>query len=165
MAEENPLLLVEVTYELETGGQCIERRRRFRMTKAAFDQMRTAELRKKYLPGWAHLTGAVWRIEALMAPDVRIKSFHRVRIIKETPQRDPWRWYTVYSKTDEVVASGTAEHCAKVLGYKSRAGFDQMIARAKHGKIAKYRVIVEDKSPDIADMEDFEKGGDEYADC
>lgn len=152
------LLLVEVTYELETGGQRIERKRRFRMTEDAFEQMRTAELRKKYPPSWAHLTGAVWRIEALMDADAKVREFHRVRIIKESAKRDPWRWYTIYDgKTDEVIASGTAEHCAKALGYKNRTGFDQMLSRAKHGKIAKYRVVVEDKDPDDEDMEDFKE--------
>ena len=56
--------------------------------------------------------------------------------------------YTVWSaKTDELLACGTAQECANLLGYQSIETFRQMVCRALKGNVKKLYVekVVEDK--------------------
>lgn len=47
----------------------------------------------------------------------------------------PCNWYTVYSaKTDEIIASGTADMIVQQMGYASRNSFFSAVCHAKHKK-------------------------------
>lgn len=47
----------------------------------------------------------------------------------------PCSWYTVYSaKTDEIIASGTADMIVQQMGYASRNSFFSAVCHAKHKK-------------------------------
>lgn len=47
----------------------------------------------------------------------------------------PCSWYTVYSaKTDEIIASGTADIIVQQMGYASKNSFFSAICHAKHKK-------------------------------
>ena len=44
-------------------------------------------------------------------------------------------WYTVYDdKTDEIIASGTADMIVQQMGYASRNSFFSAVCHAKHKK-------------------------------
>ena len=59
--------------------------------------------------------------------------------------------YTVYSgKTDEIVAVGTSNECAKRLGL-TLASFHTMVSRHRRGIPGKYEFIVEDTPYDEED--------------
>lgn len=56
----------------------------------------------------------------------------------------PSTWYTVYmAETDEIVAVGTAEDCARQLGMGRTASFRQKASRAKYNGKAKYKILSE----------------------
>lgn len=58
--------------------------------------------------------------------------------------KPPSRYYTVWNaKTDELIACGTAEECATVMG-RSIADFHTMVSRVRSGKNKKFVVLVED---------------------
>lgn len=47
----------------------------------------------------------------------------------------PCNWYTVYlAKTDEIIASGTADMIVQQMGYASRNSFFSAVCHAKHKK-------------------------------
>lgn len=51
-------------------------------------------------------------------------------------------WYTVWdAKTDELIASGTAELCARRLGYKTANSFASAVSHAVNGScpLKKYK--------------------------
>ena len=49
------------------------------------------------------------------------------------------RYYTVYlCKTDEVIAQGTAEECAKQMGFSQANSFFSSLVKHKNGKAHKY---------------------------
>lgn len=54
------------------------------------------------------------------------------------------QYYTVWlSKTDQIVATGTAEECAEQLGM-TKASFYSLVWRAREGMRKKYTVLQED---------------------
>lgn len=56
----------------------------------------------------------------------------------------PCNWYTVYStKTDEIIASGTADMIVQQMGYASRNSFFSAITHAKTRKDSKYIYHIE----------------------
>ena len=58
--------------------------------------------------------------------------------------KPPLKYYTVWNmKTDEMVASGTAQECAAIMG-RSIADFYTMVMRVRKGKNRKFAVQVED---------------------
>lgn len=145
------LLTVEVVYDIEVPGGFQTKRRRFQVTPERFNEMRTAAIRKKYLPGWAYITGAIWRTEYLMGNEVTI-TYLRVRVVQKTGPRTPWHWYAIYNaKTDELLATGTAEQCAKAMGFKSPSTIYQLLSRTRNGINRKYRVIAMDSTPEDSD--------------
>ena len=55
------------------------------------------------------------------------------------------KYYTVYLQAnDKVVAFGSAEQCAKMLGFGSKSDFHSMVSHTKHGHTKKYAVVTED---------------------
>lgn len=53
--------------------------------------------------------------------------------------------YTVYdAKTDELLAFGTSDMCAELLGFKSVSRFYEMVSRVEHGRVKKYNVLKEE---------------------
>ena len=47
----------------------------------------------------------------------------------------PYNWYTVYlAKTDEIIASGTADMIVRQMGCASRNSFFSAVCHAKHKK-------------------------------
>lgn len=53
-------------------------------------------------------------------------------------------YYTVYlNKTDEIVASGNAEECAKQLSKKSLASFYSLVSKNRVGVQKRYTVVTE----------------------
>lgn len=57
----------------------------------------------------------------------------------------PLKYYTVYdNKTDEIVASGSAQECADALGIK-KSSFYYAWSRQKTGRVikGKYHILVE----------------------
>lgn len=57
------------------------------------------------------------------------------------------KYYTVWSrKTDEVLACGTSEECAKMLGMSSSASFRCMVSRSAKGRNKRYVVLKENGS-------------------
>lgn len=149
--DNQELLTVEVVYDIQThDGDMLERHRRFQMTPKAFEEIRTAEIRAKYLPAWALVTGAIWRIESLIGKGTVIKRFRRVQKVGTRGKRPPCRWYTVYDrKTDTLLTAGTAEDCSAALGFKNTASFYQMLSRTRNGKAYKYRICVEDRLSEL----------------
>ena len=54
-------------------------------------------------------------------------------------------FYTIYlSKTDEVIASGTAMECVKQMNMKSLNAFHSMVSKSTKGLRKKYTVVKED---------------------
>lgn len=54
------------------------------------------------------------------------------------------RYYTVHDrKTENVVASGSAQKCAGIMS-RSLHSFDSMITRTRNGEHKKYIVVIED---------------------
>ncbi len=54
------------------------------------------------------------------------------------------QFYTVYlSKTDEIVASGTAAECASALK-RTLASFYCLVTRVRNGNLKKYEIAQED---------------------
>lgn len=52
--------------------------------------------------------------------------------------------YTVYdAKTDELLAIGTVDKCAAMLGFQNASGFYEMVSRVAHGRAKKYTVFKE----------------------
>ena len=52
-------------------------------------------------------------------------------------------YYTIYeNSTDEIVASGKLDECAKQLNTNTRC-VSSLISRAKHKKRGKYSVVIE----------------------
>lgn len=53
------------------------------------------------------------------------------------------RLYTVWNaKTDELIVCGTADECAKFMGYATRNNFHGMVHRMTHGMGKKYHVEI-----------------------
>lgn len=60
----------------------------------------------------------------------------------------PAKWYTVYlRKTDEIVAFGTAEECARQLGFSGISSFKSCVSKSmdeKNTKYKRYEFIIDD---------------------
>lgn len=55
------------------------------------------------------------------------------------------KFYIVYLAVDDtIVATGSAEECAKQMGIKNARTFQSIISKARTGKRSKYEVIVSD---------------------
>ena len=77
-----------------------------------------------------------WRIEATRSPAHKGKPRH---------------YYTVWRRKDDSLAAyGTAQECAKVLGYATLTNFYRMVTDVGRGKHHRYDVLVED----VEDIDD-----------
>ena len=55
--------------------------------------------------------------------------------------------YIVYdAKTDDLLAMGTPDECAKALGLKNNAAFHQMVSKVRAGIVKKYVVMKDDEA-------------------
>ena len=53
--------------------------------------------------------------------------------------------YMLYdSRTDELLAFGTVDKCAAMLGFKKLSGFYEMVSRVQHGRVKKYTIFKEE---------------------
>jgi hypothetical protein len=58
---------------------------------------------------------------------------------------DQRKLYAVYNaKTDELLAFGNAEQCAKLLDMKNEISFRKMVWLFTHGKMKRYVVVIMD---------------------
>lgn len=55
------------------------------------------------------------------------------------------RYYAIYRKRDdELLACGSAEQCAKMMGYTSLRSFEDICRRSMAGTLSKYELYIED---------------------
>lgn len=70
--------------------------------------------------------------------------YHRVMMgLPKAAKGRPYKTYTVWNaKTDELIVCGSAEDCAKRLGFSNRNIFYTTFIRARRGKNKKYIIEV-----------------------
>ena len=65
------------------------------------------------------------------------------------------RYYAIYRKRDDMLlACGTPEQCAKMMGYSSLRTFEDLCRRSKAGTLSTYELYTED----VDDLAEFREG-------